>query len=463
MKGGQDLGRAPVPRLVLGLAIPAMIAQFVNVLYSLIDRVYIGNIPGIGDLALAGVGVCGPIVTLLSSFGTLVGLGGSILMAIRMGEGNNEAARRVLANCFLMLTGLSAVLTVSFLLCRRPLLLCFGASSATFGYADTYMTIYTAGTFFALMAVGLNYFITCQGFSTMGMAAVLIGAVANILLDPVFIFALDMGVAGAAAATVLAQFLSCAFTVWFLFCRAPIRIGLCRPNGRLMLRVAAIGFSPFLIMATDSLILIAMNAVLQRYGGPQQGDLLIACATIVQSCMSLITGPMLGISSGTQAIISYNYGACQSDRVRQAARCVLRMCLGFTAVLFVVFQLLAGQVVRIFTADAALAELSAWGLRVFTLAIIPLAVQYARVDGLTALARTKTSLALSLFRKGSFVLLTLILPVFGGARAAFYAEPLADTIAACVSGTVFLLVFEKHLRRREQQAKAAASQRAVPS
>ena len=444
MKGRQDLGRAPVPRLVLGLAIPAMIAQFVNVLYSLIDRVYIGNIPGIGDLALAGVGVCGPIVTLLSSFGTLVGLGGSILMAIRMGEGNNEAARRVLANCFLMLTGLSAVLTVSFLLCRRPLLLCFGASSATFGYADTYMTIYTAGTFFALMAVGLNYFITCQGFSTMGMAAVLIGAVANILLDPIFIFALDMGVAGAAAATVLAQFLSCAFTVWFLFCRAPIQIGLCRPNGRLMLRVAAIGFSPFLIMATDSLILIA-------------------CATIVQSCMSLITGPMLGISSGTQAIISYNYGACQSDRVRQAARCVLRMCLGFTAVLFVVFQLLAGQVVRIFTADAALVELSAWGLRVFTLAIIPLAVQYARVDGLTALARTKTSLALSLFRKGSFVLLTLILPVFGGARAAFYAEPLADTIAACVSGTVFLLVFEKHLRRREQQAKAAASQRAVPS
>lgn len=193
MKGRQDLGRAPIPRLVLGLAVPAMIAQFVNVLYSLIDRVYIGNIPEIGDLALAGVGVCGPIVTLLSSFGTLVGLGGSILMAIRMGEGDNEAARRVLANCFMLLTGLSAVLTVGFLLCRRPLLLCFGASSATFVYADTYMTIYTAGTFFALMAVGLNYFITCQGFSTVGMAAVLIGAVANIVLDPVFIFVLDMG------------------------------------------------------------------------------------------------------------------------------------------------------------------------------------------------------------------------------------------------------------------------------
>ena len=172
MKSGrQDLGNGPVPKLVLGLAVPAMIAQFVNVLYSLIDRVYIGNIPGIGDLALAGVGVCGPIVTLLSSFGTLVGLGGSILMAIRMGEGDSGAARKVLGNCFLFLVGLSAVLTAGFLICREPLLRCFGASESTFVYADTYMTIYTAGTFFALMAVGLNYFITCQGYSTVGMAA----------------------------------------------------------------------------------------------------------------------------------------------------------------------------------------------------------------------------------------------------------------------------------------------------
>ena len=187
MKSGrQDLGNGPVPKLVLGLAVPAMIAQFVNVLYSLIDRVYIGNIPGIGDLALAGVGVCGPIVTLLSSFGTLVGLGGSILMAIRMGEGDSGAARKVLGNCFLFLVGLSAVLTAGFLICREPLLRCFGASESTFVYADTYMTIYTAGTFFALMAVGLNYVITCQGYSTVGMAAVLIGAVANIILDPLW-------------------------------------------------------------------------------------------------------------------------------------------------------------------------------------------------------------------------------------------------------------------------------------
>ncbi len=460
MKSGrQDLGNGPVPKLVLSLAVPAMIAQFVNVLYSLIDRVYIGNIPGIGDLALAGVGVCGPIVTLLSSFGTLVGLGGSILMAIRMGEGDSGAARKVLGNCFLFLVGLSAVLTAGFLICREPLLRCFGASESTFVYADTYMTIYTAGTFFALMAVGLNYFITCQGYSTVGMAAVLIGAVANIILDPIFIFALDMGVAGAAVATVLSQFLSCAFNVWFLFCKPPIRISFCRPDFRLMLRVAGMGFPPFLIMATDSLILIAMNAVLQHYGGPEQGDTLIACATIVQSCMSLITGPMLGISSGTQAIISYNYGACRSDRVRQAARCVLRMCLIFTVIMFALFQLLAGQIVRIFTSDTSLIDLSAWGLRVFTLAIIPLAVQYARVDGLTALARTRTSLALSLFRKGSFVAFTLILPAFLGAQAAFYAEPLADVISACVSGTVFALVFEPQLARREFHA---ANRRAEP-
>ena len=216
MRVSTDLERDSIPSLVLRLAIPSMIAQFVNVLYSIIDRIYIGHIPEIGNLALAGVGVCGPIVTFLSSFGTLIGLGGSVIMGIHLGERNREKARQVLANAFFLLCCISIALTVIFLFSKEQLLMWFGASPITFPYANTYMTIYTAGTFFALMAVGLNYYINCQGFPVVGMATVLIGAVSNIILDPVFIFVFKMDVAGAAVATVISQFASCAFALWFL-------------------------------------------------------------------------------------------------------------------------------------------------------------------------------------------------------------------------------------------------------
>ena len=295
MKKENDLGRDPVGKLVLCLAVPTMIAQFVNILYSIIDRMYIGNIPKIGDLALAGVGICGPIVTLLSSFGTLVGMGGSILMAMRQGEGNEKRAKQLMSNSFLMLLVFAAVLTVSFLLLKDRLLMWFGASDITFEYANTYMTIYTVGTFFALMSLGLNYFITCQGFAKIGMATVLMGAVTNIVLDPVFIFAFDMGVAGAAIATVIAQMASCMFAMGFL-CRKKVPVGICFGNYslKIMLRIVSVGFSPFMILATDSVIILVTNAVLQKYGGAAEGDLLISGATIVQSYMMLTTGRCLG-------------------------------------------------------------------------------------------------------------------------------------------------------------------------
>ena len=296
MKTGNDLGRDSVPSLVLKLAIPTMVAQFVNVLYSIIDRMYIGHIPEYGDLALAGAGICGPIVTLLSSFGTLVGLGGSIQMSIRMGERNMKKARQILSNSLLLLTLFSAVLTVLFLMIKGQLLRWFGASDQTFAYANTYLTIYTIGTFFALMAVGLNYFINCQGFPVIGMTTVLIGTVCNIILDPVFIFGLNMGIAGAAVATVISQFLSCSFALAFLAFSKKVPIGICfgQYSGKVMGKILAIGFSPFLILASDNVLLIATNTVLQKYGG-SQGDFLITTATIVQSYMLLITSPMLGI------------------------------------------------------------------------------------------------------------------------------------------------------------------------
>lgn len=303
MKASTDLGKDSIPSLVLRLAIPSMIAQFVNVLYSIIDRIYIGHIPEIGDLALAGLGVCGPIVTFLSSFGTLVGLGGSVIMGIHLGEKNKEKAQQVLSNAFLMLCCFSIALTIIFLFSKEQLLMWFGASDITFPYADTYMTIYTAGTFFALMAVGLNYFINCQGFPVAGMATVLIGAVSNIILDPLFIFVFKMDVAGAAIATVISQFASCAFAICFLLSKkVHVKIKFGQYSRKVMIRILFLGFSPFMILATDSVILILMNSILQKFGGPEQGDMLITCATIAQSYLLMITAPMLGISGGTQAI-----------------------------------------------------------------------------------------------------------------------------------------------------------------
>ena len=450
-----DLGKDRIPILVLKLAIPSMIAQFVTVLYSIIDRMFIGNIPKIGDAALAGVGVCGPIVTLLTSFGTLIGLGGSILMAMRMGAGRKKQAESILAHSFALLVVFSAALTVLFLVSKRYLLNWFGASPATFPYADSYLTIYTAGTFFALLAIGLNYFITCQGFPAIGMITVLIGAVTNIILDPVFIFVLDMKVAGAAIATVIAQFASCAFAFCFLTGKKiPIKITRLRKktfSPLIVKKIIGLGISPFLILATDSVIIIVLNNVLQKYGGPKEGDILITCATIVQSYMMLITGPMLGISSGTQAILSYNYGARNIKRVKKAEKYVLILCLCFTTLMFLLSRIVPEYFIRIFTKDALQLQLCTWGIGVFTLMIIPLSFQYVFVDGFTALGRSKTALVLSLWRKGDYMLFTIVLPIFFGAKSAFYAQPLADGIGAVMSTIAFLLIFRKHLEKREAQ------------
>ena len=452
MKHQTDLGKDRIPILVLKLAIPSMIAQFVTVLYSIIDRMFIGNIKEIGDAALAGVGVCGPIVTLLTSFGTLIGLGGSILMSMRMGAGRKKQAESILAHSFAMLVLFSAVLTILFLVSKKYLLNWFGASPVTFPYADAYLTIYTAGTFFALMAIGLNYFITCQGFPAVGMITVLIGAVTNIILDPIFIFLLDMKVAGAAIATVIAQFASCAFAFCFLIGKkVPIRITLLKKQSFspvIVQKILTLGISPFLILATDSVIIIVLNSVLQKFGGPSEGDILITCATIVQSFMMLITGPMLGISSGTQAILSYNYGAKEIKRVKKAEKYILILCLCFTTLMFVLSRIVPQYFIHIFTKDPLQLELCTWGIGVFTLMIIPLSFQYVFVDGFTALGRSKTALFLSLSRKGNYMLFTILLPIFFGARSAFYAQPIADGIAAFMATVGFLLIFNKHLEKR---------------
>lgn len=447
MKKTNDFGKDSIPVLVLKTSIPFMFAQFVNVLYSIVDRIYVGNIPMIGADALAGVGVCAPIVTLLSSFGTLFGIGGSVLFSVRLGAGDEKGARKILANSFTMMMIVSVTLTILFLLTKSYLLNWFGASEVTFSYADTYMTIYTAGTFFALLSMGMNYFITAQGFPMLGMMTTLIGAVVNIVLDPVFIFLMDMGVAGAAVATVIAQMSSCTFVLLTLRRKKmQVPLGVVKPELTVGKQIVKIGFSPFLIFATDSIIIIALNAVLQHYGGKEYGDTLVTAATIVQSYMLLITSPMLGITGGSQPLISFNYGANKPDRIRKTFFWVLMLCVCFTSVMFLISRVAPQYFVRIFTDNPEYENLAIWGIKAFTLMIVPLSFQYVIVDGLTALGMTKISLGMSLFRKSLYFAATCILPLWFAAKNAFYAEPVADGTSACLSCIIFFFIYRKYLR-----------------
>ena len=447
MKKTNDFGKDSIPVLVLKTSIPFMFAQFVNVLYSIVDRIYVGNIPVIGADALAGVGVCAPIVTLLSSFGTLFGIGGSVLFSVRLGAGDEKGARKILANSFSMMMIVSVTLTILFLLTKSYLLNWFGASEVTFSYADTYMTIYTAGTFFALLSMGMNYFITAQGFPLLGMMTTLIGAVVNIVLDPVFIFLMDMGVAGAAVATVIAQMSSCTFVLLTLRRKKmQVPLGVVKPELTVGKQIVKIGFSPFLIFATDSIIIIALNAVLQHYGGKEYGDTLVTAATIVQSYMLLITSPMLGITGGSQPLISFNYGANKPDRIRKTFFWVLMLCVCFTSVMFLISRVAPQYFVRIFTDNPEYENLAIWGIKAFTLMIVPLSFQYVIVDGLTALGMTKISLGMSLFRKSLYFATTCILPLWFAAKNAFYAEPVADGTSACLSCIIFFFIYRKYLR-----------------
>ena len=429
-----DLGRDPIRQLVLRIALPSMLAQFVSVLYSVVDRMYIGNIPEVGNLALAGAGVCGPIVTMIGSVAFLVGVGGSPLVSIRMGAGDNEGARRILANCFVLLCGLAAALMALAYATRRPVLLLFGASEASLPYAESYYTVYLAGTLFALLATGMNQFIICQGFAKKGMLSVLLGAVLNILLDPVFIFVLDMGVSGAALATVLSQLASCVFVLVFLFGRQPpIRITFGGYSARIMGRVMATGFTPFVIIAFDNVMIIALNSLLQKYGGAAQGDLLVAAATISQSFMLVVTMPLGGMTGGTASILGYNLGAGQPKRILEAQKYILIIAVAYTGVLCLVGQLFAAPFTRIFTPDVQVSALAVTAIRITSMGIVPLGVQYVIVDGLTGMGMMRYSLPLSAFRKLVYFVAIFVLPAAFGAMAIFFAEPISDLIPPVVT------------------------------
>lgn len=453
MKRENDLGRDPIRSLVLRVALPSMLAQFVSVFYSIVDRMYIGNIPEIGDTALAGVGICGPIVTVVGAFAFLVGVGGAPLMSIKLGEGDRDAAERILANCFLMLLVLSAFLTVVSLLIREQLLMWFGASTVTFPYADAYITIYLMGTVFALMSSGLNQFIVCQGFANAGMRSVLLGAVLNIVLDPVFIFLLDMGVRGAALATVLSQMASCAYVLLFLFGRRPpVRITFGGYRIKTVRSILTVGLTSFIIIAMDNVMIIAMNTILQRYGGAGEGDMLVTCATIMQSFMLMITMPLGGITGGTQSILGFNYGARRPDRVLEAQKYIVLLCILFTTVFFLVAQLIPQAFVLIFTRDPEYVAMASRAIRIFTLGVIPLGVQYTIVDGFTGMGVVRASLPLSFWRKGLYFVSLFVLPAHFGAQAVFFTGPISDFGGTAVSVLVYLLTIKRILNKRAAPA-----------
>ncbi len=448
-----NLGKENVKSLVWRIAIPSMLAQFVSVLYSIVDRMYIGNIPRIGDEALAGVGICGPVVTMVGSVAFLVGIGGSPLMSRRMGEGRMDEARKIVANAFVMLIGLAMILMVLMTAIRRPMLMFFGASQITYPYADIYFTTYLTGTVFALLSTGMNQFIIAQGFAKTGMISVSLGAVLNIVLDPVFIFAMNMDVRGAAIATVISQMASCVFVLVFLFGpKPPVRISFGGYRPGIMGRILVMGFTPFIIIAIDNVMIIALNAVLARYSAAGTGDMLITCATIVQSFMLVVTMPLGGISSGTQTILAYNYGAGQRDRVMMAQRYIVLLCVAFTAVMFVAAQVLSPAFVRLFTSDPQISATAVWAIGVSTMALIPLGVQYAVVDGFTGLGQVRYALPLSFFRKLVYFVPLFVLPMFFGAKAVFFAEPISDIAGPVVTSILYSAVMPRLMGEERREA-----------
>ena len=363
-KRENDLGRDPIGKLLLRLAVPTVTAQLVNALYNIVDRIYIGHIPGEGDLALTGLGICFPVILFVSAISALVGMGGGSRAVVRMGEGKLDEANKILGNCTLLLMILGLAATVVFQLCKEPMLYLFGATENTIGYSMDYLNIYLYGSIFVELALGLNFFITSQGFSTVGMASVIIGAVVNIVLDPILIFGLNMGVKGAALATITAQAVSAVWVVRFL-CgrRTKLRIQrrLLRLDAKVLAPVLALGLSPFIMQSTESLVNIAFNSSLKTYGG----DPAVGAMTICSSIMQVFSLLFQGLSQGAQPIVGYNYGAGQLDRVKRTFRLLFFSSLCFSCAACAALELFPGLFVSLFNDKPELVEIAVWALHIY--------------------------------------------------------------------------------------------------
>ena len=442
------LATEPVGKLLLKLSAPAIAAQIVNLLYNMVDRIYIGHIDKIGDLALTGVGVCFPLIMIISAFAALVGMGAAPRASIFMGKGDKATAEKILGNSFTLLLCVSAVLTVVFVLFAKPILLTFGASENTIGYAMEYMNIYSFGTVFVQLTLGLNAFISAQGFAKISMMTVLIGAVCNIILDPVFIFGLNMGVKGAAIATVISQFISMVWILKFLTgskTELRIRKENLKLNPQIFLPCMALGLSPFIMQATESLISVCFNSSLLKYGG----DIAVGSMTILTSVMTFSILPLQGLCQGSQPIISYNYGAKNADRVKQGFKLTLVSCLVFSFTVWALVMLFPQNFIKLFNNNPELVDFASHALRIYMAVNCVFGAQIACQQTFIALGNAKCSLFLALLRKIILLIpLIYILPQFisNKTNAVFLAEPVADIIAVSCTVVLFTVQFRKSMK-----------------
>lgn len=440
-----DLGKDSLGPLLLKLALPAILAQIINVLYNMVDRMYIGHIPKVGPSALTGVGVTMPVIMAISAFAALVSMGGAPRASIMLGRGEHPKAEKILGNCTVMLVIMAIILTAVFLIWGEPILMVFGASEATIGYALDYMRIYALGTIFVQLALGLNAFINAQGYAKIGMITVAIGALCNIVLDPIFIFSMSMGVKGAALATIISQAISSIFVVYFLTSkRSGLRIKLdnLKLDFQVILPCLALGLSPFIMQFTESVISVCFNTSLLKYGG----DIAVGSMTILTSVMQFSMLPLQGLTQGAQPIISFNYGAENIDRVKRAFKLLLKISLSYSMLLWAVAMFIPDTFIYIFTSHGELATYTRWAIRIYMAASGIFGIQIACQQTFIAIGNAKTSVFLAVLRKVLVLIpLIFILPMFieNQAFAVFLAEPIADTIAVSVTATLFYQTYKR--------------------
>lgn len=449
------LGKEPIGKLLLRLVLPTVAAQLINMLYNIVDRIYIGHIPEIGAKALTGVGVCMPLILIVSAFAALVGYGGAPRASIAMGRKDNEAAEKILGNCFTVQILISVILTVALLIWNRDFLMAFGASENTIEYGVRYMSIYALGTLFVEVTLGMNSFITAQGFAKTGMLSVLIGAVANIILDPIFIFGFDMDVQGAALATILSQAMSCIWVVWFL-CGKKTTLKIRRKNigitPKVVLPCLALGVSVFVMQASESVISVCFNSSLQKYGG----DIAVGAMTILTSVMQFAMLPLQGLGQGAQPIISYNYGAGNMKRVRRTFRLLLQSSLAYSTVLWLLILLFPQGFAAMFTSDPELMIFTRTALRIYMAACVIFGIQIACQMTFNALGNAVESITVAVVRK--FVLLIpliYLMPMLlkgDQAKAVYMAEPIADVIAVMFTACLFFFRFKKTLEKENAES-----------
>ncbi|MEG1806006.1 MAG: MATE family efflux transporter [Clostridia bacterium] len=456
MKKSIDLGQGNVTKLLFKLAIPAITAQIINVLYNIVDRMYIGHIADIGFTALTGVGVCFPLISIVTAFASLMSAGSAAKASIMLGRQDKPSAEKILGNSFSLLGACGVVLTAVLLIWGRQLLLLFGADAETIIYAWDYMQIYSIGSIFVMFALGLNVFISCQGNTKVSMLSTIIGAVTNIVLDPIFIFGLNMGVKGAAWATIISQGISAIWIVGFLISKNTViklKIQNLKLDFKIILPCIALGFSPFIMQSTEGIINICFNTSLLKYGG----NVAVGTMTVLSSLMQFMMLPTLGFTQGAQPIISYNYGAGNTERVRKTFRSVLICCLAYSVFFAAAVMTFPTVFASLFNNDAALLASIPSAMRVYFIGTTVFGIQIACQQTFIALGNAKTSVFLAILRKIILLVpLIYILPLFleNKVMAVYLAEPIADIISVITAGTMFMIYFRKVLKQMREAEKA---------